>query len=620
MNEIEKIIIDKVINNEWTGSESLAEFNETEFLSYLRLIDNIRDEKEYDWMSNIRIPEFASQMLTQCSIDVDQYFKSRDFVEVYQQDESNEAIAASGSVKELLNRTLNQTELHYYLKYVRAKLINHLTGRVYAECWWDQDIKEREIGQAESEETGKLESLKAEVILKDHFNFDVIDPRHIRVSPEYAYSAREKEWILVKKLKSFAWLEKNAEKYNFINLDKIKGKATSHVQEQLNKKNEDLQGEQVYNPNIDMYELITRYGLFWAVVDEVDPETLAPTKVSYGFDEDGSVKENAELVECQIIFAKNSGTAELICFKVSPFVDVFGQPYKPIIRGLCYVHPTDDEGMGDGKYGRDLQTGIDDTFNLANDRTMLATMPVFKGRKYSMIDNDTVYFEPEHVIEVENMDDLQEIKIDDNIQGALQQLGFLIGKTNQAMSIYPTTMGNMPSAASTTATAVAGAATQTNIRTGFKSVTFENTFLNELYWMIVQLTAQFAQELTAKKLMGEKLLAFDPMKDYWYKPVSQAIDSEQSKNNKIKNWITILGYVSQIQHPDAMKQINHILTQVYTFMGDEYVNFGKQLYDESVPAQGGAGQQAQSSEPVSNQNAVPQSQAEQLTRSNAGGY
>lgn len=608
MSKIEEVIIKKVVNNEYAGSEGAAQQLALEFESFVGLVDSERDEKEYDWMSNIRIPEFASQMLTQSSIDVDQYFKSRDFVEVYVQDEGDEAKKSSNAAKELINRTLNQKELYHYLKFVRAKGINHLNGSVYGLAWWDQDIKELNI-------SGDLD---AEVIITDRFNYEVLDPRSVRTSPEYAYSVQEKEWIIIESLKNLEQLKLEQEKFGYINLGKLEGLEAEKLEEieKLKERNPGL--ERNYKPNIEDYKILRRFGNFWAVVIERDEETYAPVRVGYGYNEEGEVKENAELVEMELVFAVSGATSVLIRHDVSPYQDANGKLYRPILRGLCYVHPTNDEGIGDGKYGRDLQTAIDDTYNLSNDRVMLATMPTFKGRRGALIDNDSVYFEPEHVIELENLDDLQEIPISDNTVGALSQLGFLIGKTNQVMSIYPTTMGALPGAASTTATAVAGAASSTDIRTGYKSLTFENTWLLDLYWMIQQMTYQFAQEETGFKLMGDKLEDFDPSLDYFYKPVSQSIESEQSKSAKVQQWTQILGYMTQIVQgrQDGPDVINYILTQIFKYMGDEFANFGNSLLNPQEAIQGAAGQVEGQGIPNSNQNNIPQSPLEQGARGN----
>jgi hypothetical protein len=192
-------------------------------------------------------------------------------------------------------------------------------------------------------------------------------------------------------------------------------------------------------------------------------------------------------------------------------------------------------------------------------------------------------------------------------------MAVLTGKMQNVTSIFPNTMGNV-GAASTTATAIAGAEQRTNIRTNYKSMTFENTFLVDLYWMIQHMTYRFAKPETGMKLMGEKVYDFNPTRDYYYKPVSQSIETEQSKRSKIQLWTQVLGYISQIQHPDIVKHINYITGQIYSYMGDEFVNFKNKFLDENKPMEGGAGQLDQLGNPTSNQTGLPQSQGEQSAR------
>ena len=121
--------------------------------------------------------------------------------------------------------------------------------------------------------------------------------------------------------------------------------------------------------------------------------------------------------------------------------------------------------------------------------------------------------------------------------------------------------------ASTTATAIAGADQGTDMRSNYKALTFENTFLTEMYWMILNMTWAFAHPDTGEKLMGDKVENFHPDKEYFYKPLSQSIEPEHSKVNKIKLWTQILGYTTSIPHPDAVKQVNFILTNIYKLNG-----------------------------------------------------
>jgi hypothetical protein len=82
-NDIETILCDQIINREVLTSESNLEDSNIEFEQCLDLLAAERREKDYDWMSDIRIPEFASHMLTQSSLDVGQYFQTREFVSAY---------------------------------------------------------------------------------------------------------------------------------------------------------------------------------------------------------------------------------------------------------------------------------------------------------------------------------------------------------------------------------------------------------------------------------------------------------------------------------------------------------------------------------------------------------
>lgn len=605
--QVDQHLVNKVVSEEWGGAEAQAASLANDYVSYLGLIDSERDQKEYDWMSNIRIPEFASQMLTQSSIDVDQYFKTRDFVEVYVEDASDEAQAAAAASKRLLNKTLNLRSVSYYPKYIRAKLINHLIGSVYALCWWDQVIRSETIGD-----------VSVEVVEQDHFNFDVLDPRNVRVSPEYVYSVQDKKWIIVETEKTLSELRDSADDFEYFNIDKLEDAVVKKNSDSIQSKNDDTgKPRQTFMPVDDTYKILTRYGKFWTVVEERDKKTLLPTKGRCGLDENGNKVDSAEMVEVIMTFAVPADASSggvLIGYRPTPFVSVTGSAYRPIIRGSCYIHPSDDNGFGDGKYGRDLQTAIDDTYNLGNDRTRLATMPTFKGTRAALMDNETVFFEPEHVIELDNINDLQEIVINDNVAGSLNQLQLLMNKMNQVMAMFPTTMGALPSMSSTTATAVAGAESRTDIRSNYKSMTFEYTFLCDLYWMIQQMTWQFVTEETATNLLGGTLFDFNPKYDYWYKPISQSIESEYSKQKKIQYYLQILSYITQSQHPDALNLFNYLIQKILELLGDEFANFGNKLLSNKAPLNP-MDQASQAGGPAaSNQYGAMQSPAEQAAR------
>jgi hypothetical protein len=280
---------------------------------------------------------------------------------------------------------------------------------------------------------------------------------------------------------------------------------------------------------------------------------------------------------------------------------------------------TEDGGAGDGKYTKELQIGIDDTFNVSQDRVMLATLPTLKTNKHDIEDNSTIYIEPGHNMELNDPNNVQELQISDNILGALQQIDMLTKKMQQVDSIQPPSMGDA-GIASTTATAFAGAHRATGERSNYKALTFENTFLTELYWMIQQMTYQYATEDTAYKLMGEKMYDFNPGLDYFYKPLSQSIEPEYSKMAKRKDWATIIGYISNMPpNPKTFALLNYMIGEYIKLMGDEYQNVRTKLLDESAPIESGGGSTAsQGGMPMSNQNMIPMSGAEQTTRGISG--
>lgn len=609
---------DQITQEVATGAANLEQ-TWRDYESTLDMFDAVRSEKDYDWMSDIFIPEFPAHMLTQSSMDVGQYFQSRDFVEVYLEDERDEALAKAAAAKECINRTLNKRNLHYYPKFVRSKMINQLGGYSYARCWWEKKFEKRVVAQefavdvAENplESTvGDEKNIVEDVAVKDNFQFDVLDPRQVTTSSEYTYSIQDKNWVIVTFEKTLFQLKEDKELMGYFNLDKIENpQGISEVSAGVTHEHDNPMPEVLEkNRNLDIHE---RWGWAWAMITKKDEDTDEPLEASVGTDKDGNPKEGAEWIKVVSTVAVSAGGKTLIRFQVIPFKDATGNRYYPLIRGTCYIHPVSDLGAGDGKYAKEMQVAINDAFNMGNDRSRLATMPVMKGKKHSMEDNSTLYWEPMHVIELEDPNDLVEMKIDDDIIGQLRQVDFLSGKMQQTDAIFPSTMGQLP-AASTTATAVAGTEVRTNNRMNYKSMSFEYTFLTELYWMIMQMTNQFAEPETGEELMGDKVFDFDPSKEFFYKPVSQSIETESSKAAKINQLNVMMQSVAQLGKPEP---VNFIMKKIFDLMGDEPASYSRQMFPEGQPLPGAeqpAG--AEGATPTSNQNGIEQSGLEQVTR------
>ena len=597
-NDRQEGFICELIYNEYDTAKSNQSQDIADFEANIDILENVRSEKEYDWMSDVSFPEYASIVLTESALWANEYFKTRDFVNTYLEESTPETEMKCKGVKTLLNKTLNRKDLFYYHKYIRAKTICSVARVSYALCWWEQDIKPVQVGTNrvidgyDFDEEGNMmtnshdEPVMGDNIVRDHFNFEVLDPRNVFVDNKYSYSIQQKDWIIIRSEKTYEELKAKERENGYFNLDLVKeivdqqkksNKETTTAQETYNKQTRERLPAR---PFILYFDVLERYGKIWVVFNK--DGTVEP-----GWDDQGNLNEKAVLVEgiSTIVFKDNHKI--MIRFEETKFKDSKGMPYKPIVRGLNYIHPTKDVGMCDAKYSRELQVAMNDGINLCFDRTRLATLPTMKGNKYALEDNDSIFFEPEHTMMLENpQTDLEEFKISDNIQGMMDMVTLCINKMQQINAVFPTTMGQLPEAASTTATAVAGAETRTNLRANYKSLTFEYTFLTDFYWMILQMTYRFAREETAMKLLGQELaMAFDPEADYSYQPVSANIEMEYNKYRKIALYDQMLGRVTNLQHPGIVKVINYIIQRICELMGDEYPMINKMLLNENVPIQ-----------------------------------
>jgi hypothetical protein len=627
--DIESIVAN-ILYEEKATAERNDDYDNAEFESLIDMMECRRSEKDYEWMSDNFIPEFPSIILTDASDWANQYFQTRSFVEVKLEGDNVQDKAKCEAAKVLINKTLNNREIYHYHKYIRARHINALRGNVYLLCWWDKKKTNEIIGyQKVPKETGldingnpivnpqiqeaaidfEEQPVEQEKIIYDRFNYDVIDPRNVFTDSKYTYSVQDKDWVIVRSEKTLEELYSLEASHDYINLDKLKDFGDRKEQTETSQKsyNKDGDKQEFEKTPLTYFDIYERFGKFWCIVKEVDEKTKTPSVIEPGYDDQGQPLDNAELVETIITIAMKNGHKQLIRFQATPFIDSRYKPYKPLVRGWCYIHPTKDTGLSDGKYMRELQVAINDTFNMSNDRVKLATLPTMKGRKYSLMNNDTIYFEPEHVMELENPDDLQEFVINPDVGAAVGQIGMLRSYMQQIAAKFPTVMGELPEHASTTATAVQESGNRSNLRNNYKSLTYEYTNLVEFYWIILQMTYQFMEEETAKKVFGDKIKNFDPYADYTYSPVTASIEQEQSKYRKIQLIDQMIGRVQAIPNPNTPKLLNYLLGKSFELFGDEFPEYKQYLLNPNVPPPDTPGMPPKDmkDQPMSNQNGLP---------------
>jgi hypothetical protein len=626
-NKIAKSVLD-----EFNGEERTQRDYDVEFESIIDLLECRRTEKDYDWMSDVFIPEFPSIHLTEASQWSNQYFQNRDFVEVYLDDGNQGSSQKAQAAKRYLNTMLNVRELYHYQKYMRARSINSMRGSVIAVCSWKQELRDNfqtvpdkvPMGQNSQGITQYYNSYKTvnnPIPIVDRFHYEVPDPRNVRYDKKYCYSIQEKDWVTVRSEMSYYELKELERENGYINLDKVKELAGSI---QTDSKKAVSDGEKSIpesDPYIKKFDVLERFGKVWATFKDDDVDEYGnPIKISTAFNEDGSIKEEARLIEAIVTVAYSGEKTVLIRFQPTPFITSTGVPYRPLVRGLCYIHPTRDVGMSDGTYAKELQVFINDMVNLGIDRTKLATFPTLQMKRHAFDDNDSVYFEPEHPILVDEMGDVQEFKITDDIAGALNLVNFGIGKLQQVESIYPNTMGGLAGKSSTTATEVSGANQQSNLRSNYKSLTFEYTFLQEFYWMMLQMAAQFMHQVTIKKIFGNLDRAFDPDADFMYKPVTSNIETEYNKDKKLQRYDQMLGRIQGIPNPAIVPIIALIIARELEILGDEFSTiapFVKKLAGTPNEKDGGEGKDVKDGKdlPMQNQMGGMQGLEEQSARS-----
>ena len=644
VGKFDKKIVDTclnmVYNEEVLLAKSNEEYNNNEFESLIDMLECKRSEKDYDWMSDNFLPELPSIILTDASDWANQYFQTRTFVEVALEGDNPQDKPKCNAIKKLINKTLNNREIYHYQKYIRGRLVNALRGNVYALCWWEKKRKNEIIGvnyvehtldtdihgndlvnpsvQIPATETREEPKINNSIIY-DRFNYDVMDPRNVFTDFRYAYSAQHKDWITIRSEKNITELYENEEENGYFDLDKVE-KLLNGAQDETETSRETYNKIEnktfISKTPLGYFDVYERFGGFWCIVKDKD-EQGRPIEIEPGYEDNGSIMEEAEYVETIMTWIVHGGTKILIRFQVSPFIDSRGNWYKPIIRGWCYVHPTKDWGLSDGKYGRELQMAINDTFNMSNDRVKLATMPTLKGKRNSLMDNDSIYFEPEHIIELDSVDDLVPFEIDSDVGGALGQIGMLRSYMQQITAKYPTTMGELPEKSNITATAVSQTGDRSSLRNNYKSLTMEFTFLDEFYWMIIQMAYQFMEKETALKVFGQELVGeFDPNGDYTYSPVTAAIEQEESKQRKIQLIDQFIGRVSNIQNENTPKLLNYLLEKAFELFGDEFPEFKDNLLNpkSKMHLEGNQPKDAKD-QPTSNQEGIPMSGQEMEARS-----
>lgn len=649
---IQDVIVSNLDDDFFIAKQNMEVVNK-DFDDFYNMIHCVRENRPNEWESNVALPEFISRLLTQIGNFVAKYFASRDYVEI-DEDDSGDArvLAQSKAAKSLLNAILNDHESYYFQKIVRLLMFCWPAGWGIIKGGYEQEIERYvsgyktrlepatdEIGNYLAQDGGIYED---SFLQKPSFNeiqepiydinikvdrpiFDVYPNQNVYFSPEYKYSLNDKEYVVFENDDmTLDDLISKADQLEYFNLHLLKEQKQDRETHGAGDKtwNKDQKLKEIPHPPSPKFRVLEWWRKYPVLVKQRDADTGKPVEYEPGIDSDGELKEDTELLECILTTAEKLNASDqshktLIGFRVSR------HSRRPMAKFLCYIDAMNDSGFGDGELVMQLSSSIDDNHNLSNYRTKLATTPAFKAKRFSGI-AEKIKFSPEEGIMVENMDDFQEFQISDNIQGAIYQHSMLSAKMDAAMATSDQTMGMSPDRKET-ATQAGIISQRAETRIGMKSTMLEFVGFVDFYQMLLSLCNDFMLPQTLEALIGEQAYLYKPGLVTRFRPVSQSLETEETKNFKMRMIDQIMGRVVNFPNPKTPMVLNYLMGMWLEAAGKNFKHFKKFMFSEdaelnllyqlvtggNVPMQqspdmGGGG--------PSNQTGIPQSTPEQKVR------
>ena len=632
----------------WLGDEfAVARRNMAPVHKAFREYDDMihcRRAKKNDYEPDIFLPEFTSRLLAQIGNFVSKYFSSRDFVDVRVNSDDPVDVAEGRASKKLLNTLLGKREAHYFHKLCRLLMFVNPGGSGIIKGGYDQKITKELVGYEEvvdyaTDDAGEIlaedgnrytdpysqipaktvsqQPVYKDKVVRDTPTFDVYPIQNVFYDQKYAYTLKNKGYVYFESDDTLDGLKADAVNMGYFNLHRLENrKQLPDAQEGGKPHSQDGTAEEPTVKVSPNYKVLERWGT-WHMI-ETD-KGFKP-----GMNKQGDIIKNAVSVEGIITYVAE-GTeykpVELIRFQKSPHTE------RPMARFLCYIDAVKDSGFGDGETSKELQLAANDTFNLNAYRTELATKLAFKGKRWAGID-ENIKLRPDKAIMLENPEDLVEFKIQDDIQGGMYQLNVLASRMDDVMGAGANARG-MPSERRETATVGAIMDQRADIRMSLKTTTLEWIGFAEFYDMLLTLCNDFMLPKTLVDLIGQDAYAYNPKREDKFEPVSQALETEESKHYKLKIYEQMLGRIVAIPNPKTPMAVNYIIGAMLELLGGEFKHFKKFMFSEDQKANmlymlatgtsGGGGQGGTPNAPggpgqPQNQTGLPQGGMEQIAR------
>ena len=143
------------------------------------------------------------------------------------------------------------------------------------------------------------------------------------------------------------------------------------------------------------------------------------------------------------------------------------------------------------------------------------------------------------------------------------------------------TMGQSPDRAET-ATQAGIISQRAETRIGMKSTMLEFVGFTEFYQMLLTLCNDFMLPQTLEKLVGEEAYLYNPGLTTRFRPVSQALETEETKSFKMKMIDQIMGRVVNFPNPKTPMVLNYLMGMWLEAAGKNFKHFKKFMFSEDA--------------------------------------
>ena len=378
----DKEIIEYIVDKFEPVKEQLRPLK-TKFVKYNELYEMVQEERNYDGMANLFVPEILRSVETLVSLVHFGVFDNPKFLRFVGTEKSDRV-----SADNLTNLFYHQIQENNF-KLVTSSLIRQMLifGTGVRKVLWDFEQVKTKTRKRTGESVSSATELET---VKDCWSFEWVDLLNFYIPPETPWwDVQKADWIAEEYDVGASWLRNKAKK-NWIDKDEVKHilkESAPGSSSEENFKDQRLRSADI-NPvdKKQKYTVLEWYGLCPAKFLKEKDEDL---------DDDDLVK-----VVCIIV------NGETIV-KFDQILDIFWHNSYPYV--LCPFIPREGSifGMGVAEISESLQEELNDTRNQTMDNKTAILMNMWlKDRNANIADEDLI-LAPNRVIKTNDMNGLK---------------------------------------------------------------------------------------------------------------------------------------------------------------------------------------------------------------------